>query len=204
MKKAKIHVLGAVLLVGLLLSAGCAKKSVGPGDAGTAATAGTGYLGQETEAQRQARETREAQALRERQLAEQRRIEAEAESASSRIAGEAQAVQEIQDDRIYFNFDSFELSAEARTVLQKKAELLNGHPELKLLIEGHCDQRGTEEYNIALGERRAKAAYEFLILLGVDSTRLQIISFGEEYPADMSNTEAAWAKNRRDEFKIRK
>ena len=204
MKKAKIHILGAVLLMGLLLSAGCAKKSVGPGDAGTAATAGTGYLDQETEAQRQARETREAQALRERQLAEQRRIEAEAESASSRIAGEAQAVQEIQDDRIYFNFDSFELSAEARTVLQKKAELLNGHPERKLLIEGHCDQRGTEEYNIALGERRAKAAYEFLILLGVDSTRLQIISFGEEYPADMSNTEAAWAKNRRDEFKIRK
>ena len=202
MMKGKSHVLGVILLAAMLFSTGCAKKTVGPGDGATGTTSGTGYMTQETETQRQAREAREAQALRERQLAEQRRIEAE--TARDQAAGVEQAVQQIQDDRIYFNFDSFELSAEARTVLQKKAELLNGHPELKLLIEGHCDERGTEEYNIALGERRAKAAYEFLILLGVESSRLQIISFGEEYPADTSNTEAGWAKNRRDEFKIRR
>lgn len=202
MMKGKMYVLGAVLLAGLVFSTGCAKKTVGPGDGSLGTSTGAGYMGQESEAQRQAREAREAQALQERQLAEQRRMEAE--SARDQAAGVEQAVQEIQDDRIYFNFDSFELSAEARTVLQKKAELLNAHPELKMLIEGHCDQRGTEEYNIALGERRAKAAYEFLILLGVDSSRLQIISFGEEYPVDPSNTEAAWAKNRRDEFKIRR
>ncbi len=200
--KGKMYILGAMLLVGLMLSTGCAKKSVGPGDGTAGSATGTGDMGQEAETQRQAREALEAEALRERQLAEQRR--AEAETARDRAAGVEQVVQEIQDARIYFNFDSFELSAEARTILQKKAELLGAHPELNVLIEGHCDERGTEEYNIALGERRAKAAYEFLILLGVDSTRIQIISFGEEYPADPANTETAWAKNRRAEFKIRK
>jgi len=73
---------------------------------------------------------------------------------------------------------------------------------LRLVIEGHCDERGTEEYNLALGERRARAAYEFLILLGVESNRMQIVSYGEEFPADPGHNETAWAKNRRDEFKV--
>ena len=71
-----------------------------------------------------------------------------------------------------------------------------------MVIEGHCDERGTEEYNLALGERRARSAYEFLILLGVDSERLEIISYGEERPLNPADNETAWAENRRAEFNV--
>ncbi|MFO7727503.1 MAG: OmpA family protein, partial [Desulfonatronovibrio sp.] len=74
--------------------------------------------------------------------------------------------------------------------------------KLRLVIEGHCDERGTAEYNLALGERRARAAYEFLILLGVDSDRIQIVSYGEERPLASGSNEAAWAENRRAEVKV--
>lgn len=112
-----------------------------------------------------------------------------------------QAIEKIGADKIYFAFDSNELSQESRQVLTDKAELLKANPGLNLLIEGHCDERGTNEYNLALGERRARAAYEYLVLMGIDSSKLQIISYGEEYPAVQGSDEAAWSKNRRDEFK---
>jgi peptidoglycan-associated lipoprotein len=112
-----------------------------------------------------------------------------------------QAIEKIGADKIYFAFDSNELTQESRQILTEKADLLKANPALNLLIEGHCDERGTNEYNLALGERRARVAYEFLVLLGVNPSRLSIISYGEEYPAVQGSNEAAWAKNRRDEFK---
>jgi peptidoglycan-associated lipoprotein len=112
-----------------------------------------------------------------------------------------QAIDKIGADRIYFAFDRSELSDQSRQVLAEKAELLKTHSALSLLIEGHCDERGTNEYNMALGERRARAAYEYLVLMGIASDRLTIISYGEEYPAVPGSNEEAWAKNRRDEFK---
>ena len=104
--------------------------------------------------------------------------------------------------RIHFAFDSYELNDEAKEILKKKAEILLKYPSIKLVIEGHCDERGTEEYNLALGERRARAAYEYLIMLGIEADRLSIVSYGEERPLDPRHNEEAWAKNRRDEFKI--
>ena len=94
-----------------------------------------------------------------------------------------QAIDKIGAERIYFEFDKSDLSDASRQALTDKAELLKKYSALKVLIEGHCDDRGTNEYNMALGERRARAAYEFLILLGIDASRLSIISYGEEYPA---------------------
>jgi peptidoglycan-associated lipoprotein len=140
------------------------------------------------------------QALRERQLKEEQLARAR-QKAEEKKAME-QVVKTISANKIYFDFDSFELKPEARAILQQKAELLKKYKNLRLVIEGHCDERGTEEYNLALGERRARAAYEFLILLGVESNRLQIVSYGEEFPADPGHNETAWAKNRRDEFKV--
>lgn len=102
--------------------------------------------------------------------------------------------------KIYFAFDRFDLSEESVAVLNELAAYLKANPELKLAIEGHCDERGTNEYNLALGERRAKAALDYLVSLGVDSSRLSTISYGEERPADPGHNEEAWAKNRRDEF----
>jgi peptidoglycan-associated lipoprotein len=87
-------------------------------------------------------------------------------------------------------------------VLSSKADILKRSSGLTLVIEGHCDERGTTEYNLALGERRARVAYDYLVILGVSPDRLSIVSFGEERPADAGHTEEAWSKNRRDEFRI--
>ncbi|HUP18894.1 MAG TPA: peptidoglycan-associated lipoprotein Pal [Gemmatimonadota bacterium] len=101
---------------------------------------------------------------------------------------------------IYFEFDQSDLSSMAREELQRKAEVLRAYPEIRVRIEGHCDERGTVEYNLALGERRAEAARGYLIDLGIDPDRMTTVSYGEERPAVMGSNEAAWSQNRRDEF----
>jgi peptidoglycan-associated lipoprotein len=112
-------------------------------------------------------------------------------------------VQETAFESIYFDFDKSDLSRDARNVLSKNGEiLLKSKPTVKIQIAGNCDERGSAEYNLALGERRAKSAQQYLITLGVAPDRLSIISYGKEKPAVEGNDEAAWAKNRRDEFTI--
>lgn len=103
---------------------------------------------------------------------------------------------------IYFEFDSYTLSEEARNNLSNSADWLKAHSSLKVLIEGHCDERGTEEYNLALGEKRAKSVKDYLVQLGVSSENISTISYGEEFPVDARHNEEAWAKNRRAEFVI--
>jgi peptidoglycan-associated lipoprotein len=105
-------------------------------------------------------------------------------------------------EKIYFDFDSYKLSEAARANLVKNAEQIRKNPAHKVRIEGNCDERGSDEYNLALGERRAKAAAEYLLTMGVPAARLSVLSFGEEKPADPGHDEAAWANNRRDEFVI--
>ncbi|RII28513.1 MAG: peptidoglycan-associated lipoprotein [Geobacter sp.] len=105
-------------------------------------------------------------------------------------------------EKIYFDFDSFTLSQASRDTLAKDAEILLKKLSGKIQIEGHCDERGSDEYNLALGEKRAKSAMNYLVTLGVPAERLSVISYGKEKPADPGHDEAAWAKNRRDEFVI--
>jgi len=105
-------------------------------------------------------------------------------------------------ERVYFDFDKSALKLEAQALLKKKAEWLKANPAAKLLIEGNCDERGTAEYNLALGERRAESAKKFLVDLGIDAKRISTISYGEERPIDPRHTEEAWAKNRNDGFVI--
>ncbi|KAA0891837.1 peptidoglycan-associated lipoprotein Pal [Oryzomonas rubra] len=106
-------------------------------------------------------------------------------------------------ESVYFDFDKSDLSQDARDVLSKNADiLLKNKPGIKVQIAGHCDERGSAEYNLALGERRAKSALHYLTTLGVAADRLSIISYGKEKPAVDGHDEAAWAKNRRDEFVI--
>jgi len=104
--------------------------------------------------------------------------------------------------KIYFDFDSAALSEGARETLAKNAQFLT-RQNSAVQIEGHCDERGSDEYNLALGERRARSAMEYLVRLGVPAQRLSIISYGSEKPVDPGHDEAAYAKNRRDEFVIR-
>ena len=103
--------------------------------------------------------------------------------------------------RIQFDFDQFTLSAEARAVLAENAKYLQAMSDVQVVIEGHCDERGSDEYNLALGESRALAAKNYLISLGVNAKRLSVISYGEEKPLVNATGEDAWAQNRRAEFK---
>lgn len=104
------------------------------------------------------------------------------------------------DKVIYFDFDQYELKPEATQALSGLVTYLNANPDLKVQICGNCDERGTNEYNIALGDKRAKAAQEFCITQGIDPQKISTISYGEEKPADPGHSEEAWAKNRRDDF----
>jgi peptidoglycan-associated lipoprotein len=115
-----------------------------------------------------------------------------------------QAVQAFESTHVYFDFDKSDIRADAKPVLEKKAEFLRANAQYKVTIEGYCDERGTNEYNMALGDRRAKAAMKYLNALGISANRMSTISYGEEKPADPGHNEAAWTKNRRDEFKLSK
>ena len=100
-------------------------------------------------------------------------------------------------DRVFFEFDSSAISGEAQQTLETQATWLKGNPSVSVTVEGHCDERGTREYNIALGERRATAAKKVLVSLGVQSSSISTISYGKERPAVLGSNEEAWAQNRR-------
>lgn len=129
-------------------------------------------------------------------------------SAASQAAGdiaksaEAAVESESEFEKIFFDFDSSSLAPAARDTLVKNAKLMEKRAGVKIRIEGHCDERGSDEYNMALGEKRARVAMQYLVALGVPADRLAVISYGKEKPADPGNNEAAMAKNRRDEFVI--
>ena len=105
-------------------------------------------------------------------------------------------------ENIYFDFDQFTLSSEARQTLGNNAKYLQSKSDMEIVIEGHTDERGSDEYNLALGESRALAAKNYLVSLGINPRRLSVISYGEEKPAKLGSNEEAWAKNRRAEFKV--
>ena len=183
----------ALLLVvpGLLFTAGCAKKAV---QADAAVSQATGQDQAALEAERA------------RRAAEAARLAAEAEA--RRLADEArqremtQARDEFLNENVHFEFDRSDLTPEAVAVLKKKAAWLSYNPAVTVMIEGHCDERGTNEYNLALGERRAQSAKNFLVNMGLAASRLSTISYGEERPLALGQNEEAWAKNRRAQFVI--
>ncbi len=100
-------------------------------------------------------------------------------------------------DRVFFANDSSDVAVDGRAVLEKQAQWLKTYANVSITVEGHCDERGTREYNMALGERRANAVKNYLMSLGVDGSRINTISYGKERPAVMGNDESAWSQNRR-------
>lgn len=102
--------------------------------------------------------------------------------------------------RIHFDFDKYDLRQDATRTLGDDASVMKQYSQFKVRIEGHCDERGTVEYNLALGEKRARAARDYLVSLGTPAHRLSIISYGKERPLDSGHNEEAWSANRRDEF----
>jgi peptidoglycan-associated lipoprotein len=111
--------------------------------------------------------------------------------------GSAEDFQQNVGDRVFFATDKSDLDAEARSTLQKQAVWLRRYPSVSIAVEGHCDERGTREYNLALGERRANAVREYLRNLGVEPSRMKTISYGKERPVALGSNEDAWRQNRR-------
>ena len=109
----------------------------------------------------------------------------------------ADFLQSVPTDRVYFDFDSYSLDGEDRATLDAQAAWLNSNPEVRVTIEGHADERGTREYNLALGDRRANAARDYLQSRGIAASRMQTLSWGKERPAVEGSNESAWAQNRR-------
>jgi peptidoglycan-associated lipoprotein len=139
-----------------------------------------------------------AEEIRAREEAERRRRIAESQLAS-RPTAVTPGVSVM--DTVFFEFDQATLSDLAKDTLVRNAEWLRSHPDVRVQLEGNADERGTPEYNLALGERRATAVRSYLSSLGVETSRLVTISYGEERPADSGHSEDAWAKNRRVDFK---
>ncbi|KPJ77321.1 MAG: hypothetical protein AMJ54_08430 [Deltaproteobacteria bacterium SG8_13] len=187
-------VFAAIIAVALLITIGCAKKTIVtepyggssyPADTGQQTAAGTGAAGSD-----------QSQDVREESLEEA--------GGRSRMLSAAAAAEreEFENQDILFEFDSAVLSEAAQEILRSKARWLQANTDANVIIEGHCDDRGTNEYNLALGEKRALNTRNFLVTLGVDPSRLSTVSYGEERPLETGPTEEARAKNRRAHFVI--
>jgi len=150
----------------------------------------------EDEARQRAEEEARQKALREENLREESLSE---QQAQERMESEQS---KFENDDIYFEFDSIRLAPEAQEILTQKAAWLRKNPSARVTLEGHCDDRGTNEYNLALGEGRAQSARAFLADLGIKASRLTTISYGEERPIATGQNEEAWARNRRVHFVI--
>lgn len=178
-----------------VFSLGCAKKSVVKEEAAAKEQAGVAQKEGEAAVKEQA-----VAAPVEKEKAVAEAAPAVTEEAARERATVAKG--EVKFENIHFDFDKFNLKPEAREILKRHAEWLAKHGEYNVVIEGHCDERGTNEYNLALGARRAGEAMKYFVELGVDAKRIKTISYGEEKPLDPGHNEEAWAKNRRDQFSV--
>ena len=174
----------------LLLMTSCAKKQMKTEESVTAPEK-KGPVESGKVEMRETKDDKAAEAERQARLRELERAQ--------RLRDE---IMQFESENIYFDFDKSDLKPDSRAILTKKADWLRANPGFSLRIEGHCDERGTSEYNLALGERRANAAWKFLNALGISGDKLSTVSYGEERPADPGHNEDAWSKNRRDQFKL--
>ena len=192
------------LLLVLAFLSGCAKKTVlkeeaTPKESTAATEAAPAVKAPEKSAVKDNAEAKK-RAEQERAAAEKAKEQAAKSEAARQAAAAAKESYTLAD--IYFDFDKFNLRDEARAVLNKHVEWLNKNKDVQVTVEGHCDERGTAEYNLALGERRANAVIKFLVDMGIDGKRLKAISYGSELPLDPRHNEEAWTKNRRAHFTI--
>lgn len=204
MSKKGFIVIVLILCVGLLL-AGCPKKTVvkeEPSTKKAEEAIAERERAARLEAEKEAREKelariREEEAKKAKEKEFERSLVAKKEAG---IAGEVFESKLLKD--IHFDFDKYDIRPGDAEILKENAALLMKYPKVKIQVEGHCDERGTNEYNLALGERRANSAKRYLTSLGISSGRISTISYGEEKPLDPGHNEEAWAKNRRGHFII--
>jgi len=177
------------IICAFVLPAGCAKKAVMKEEPAVEKEAAVGK-----QAPAQAAEAAPAKAP------EEQKVDEAAMAAAAAAALADKEASQFAD--IHFAFDRFDLRPDERKILDMHAKWLKAHPEFVVRIEGNCDERGTVEYNMALGQRRAASAMKYLVDLGVNKNSLSTISYGKERPLDPGHNEEAWAKNRRDHFSV--
>ena len=195
MRKSRAWIFGAIMLAMLLaLGVSCAKKQVTMETQEMAAEEGAAQQSAEDEAAR--REAEEARLREQRAREARQRQEASSMSEAARRAA-------FEDEEIHFDFDKYVLTPQAMMILDDKAAYLREHSGVRVLVEGHCDERGSNEYNLALGDRRANSAKNYLVKSGVAESRITTISYGEEQPLCMQQNESCWYRNRRGHFGAR-
>ncbi len=178
------------VMIGLMVSS-CSKKVIAPESATFPASgSGSGDTGQGSGF--------DTSGIDEGRSLDEQGLE---EGAAGYGPGEMNRDRFVNED-IFFQFDSSALTPEAQDILNAKADWMQQHPEVSVVIEGHCDSRGTNEYNIALGERRAEGVKNYIMSLGISGSRVRTISYGEERPLAIGDSEDAWAKNRRAHFEF--
>lgn len=191
--KKRMWVIMALMLVvpGLLFTVSCAKKQVQQEETTEAAPE------PEPVVEEPAVDEAAVEAQRQAEIEEAERLEAErlAQEEAARAAEMARNM--FMNEDINFDFDSAVLTPTAQDTLQRKADWMRENADATIIVEGHCDERGTPAYNLALGDRRAESAKDFLVNIGISASRITTISFGEEKPVDPGQNEEAWAKNRR-------
>ena len=193
MRKSRAWIFGAIMLAMLLaLGVSCAKKQV---------TMETQEMAAD-ESQQSAEDEAARREAEEARLQEQRAREARQRQEASSMS-EAARRAAFEDEEIHFDFDKYVLTPQAMMVLDDKAAYLREHPTVRVLVEGHCDDRGSNEYNLALGDRRANSAKNYLVKSGVAESQVTTISYGEEQPLCMQQNESCWYRNRRGHFSAR-
>ena len=195
MKRKWIILAMMFIIPAMLFSVSCAKKAVMTEPSTTDTSAAD-------EAARQAEMEKQKEMERQKQMEEERLAAERAEQlkAEAMQRDMMMAKNRFLSENVYFDFDNATLDYQAQELLKQKAMYLRDFPDANVVIEGHCDERGTNAYNLALGERRAESAKTFLVNLGISAARMTTISYGEEKPVDMGQNEEAWAKNRRAAF----
>lgn len=188
----KMLILLIIAIPALLAFTACTKPIVSSGPSGSAAY--------ESEAQRQAGGSGAGSTgdISEESLGGSGSGESTALSPSEAAA----AREAFENEDIYFEYDSALLTPQAQDILRSKAQYMKNNPGVQIIIEGHCDERGTNEYNLALGEQRARTTQQYLVALGISVSRITTVSYGEERPADDGHSEDSWVKNRRAHFLI--
>lgn len=193
MRKSRAWIFGAIMLAMLLtLGVSCAKKQV---------TMETQEMAAD-ESQQSAEDEAARREAEEARLAEQRAREARQRQDASSMS-EAARRAAFEDEDIHFDFDKYVLTPQAMMILDDKAAYLREHAGVRVLVEGHADDRGSNEYNLALGDRRANSAKNYLVKSGVAESRITTISYGEEQPLCMQQNESCWSENRRGHFGAR-
>ncbi len=195
MVKKSFSILIVILCLGLVM-AGCPKKTVVKEEPSVTKSEEASRL----EAERAAREAKEKESARIKE--EEAKKEREKEFEKSLVAKKTPGIEgEVFESKllkdIHFDFDKYDIRPGDAEILKENAALLIKHPNVKIQLEGHCDERGTIEYNLALGERRANSTKKYLISIGISTDRISTISYGKEKPLDPDHNEEAWAKNRR-------